>query len=211
MRARVLLAALGCAALAACNGVVSTTPLFSESDAQGQPQLRPGVWVNDHKDCAFDERAPIDQWPGCLDHFVVRPGAIVSSHSPDTPPSSWTVNPIVLARGDPAIVQVTMDDKSGPPPSYDYLGLRPLKLDAQGRVIAFKTWPALCGPPPPGDDGGDPTLTRHPIDGATPRPATHDCLVTAQGPVRASARLSEAWDDDTEGRDHAHWVRDGEK
>jgi hypothetical protein len=200
--------------LAGCNSVVSTTPLFAASDAQGQPQLRPGVWSDENAPCEFDHSKPVSDWPGCATGWVVRPGVAMSFDDTGPPNPGQTRYPFVLAKGDPAVAQITLDDGGGAPPSYAYGGLRPLKLDAQGRVIEYRMWLALCGPPPPSDPSGehDPTTTRQPIEGLVLDPSARDCVASAQGPVRESVRLSEAWSGaDPQGRDRARWVRDGER
>jgi hypothetical protein len=207
-------AILSAALLAGCNSVVSTTPLFSAQDAQGQPQPRPGVWSDENTGCDFDHRKPVSEWPGCATGWVVRPGAAMSFDDTGPPKPGQTLYAFVLAKGDPAVAQITLDDGSGPPPQYAYAGVRPLKLDAQGRMIEYRAWPAMCGPPPPPDPTGerDATTTLQPIAGLVLDPSTHNCVATAQGPVRESVRLSEAWSvADPQGRDRARWVRDGER
>jgi hypothetical protein len=201
------------ALLAGCNGVMSTTPLFSAEDAKGQPQLRSGVWMAENASCAFDASLPLDRWPGCSDGFVVRPGVVVAGRDPGSPPSSWNLYSFVLAKGDPAVLQITEDDGSGAPLIYLYAGLKSLKLDPQHRVIEYKVWPALCGPPPPdGSDSSDGVMTQQPIEGLVVDAAKHDCVASAQAPVLVSVQKSEAWNGDANmGRDHARWVRDGER
>ena len=204
----------GATLLASCNSVVSTAPLFSAADARGQPQLRAGVWSDENTPCDFDHRKPVGEWPGCATGWVVRAGVAMRFEDTGPPKPGQTRNPFILAKGDPAVVQVTMDDGSGPRPTYAYMGLRPLKLDAQGRVIEYKMWLALCGPPPPPDPTGehDSTTTRQPIDGLVMDTSKHDCVASAQGPVRESVRRSEAWSgEDNQGRDRARWIRDGER
>jgi len=211
MRIATVLGAAGL--LAGCNSVVSTTPLFSVKDAQGQPQLRSGVWLDENAPCDFDRGKPVSEWPGCATGWVVRPGVVMAFAGTDPPNPGQTRYRFVLAKGDPVTVQVTLDDGGGAPPTYAYMGLRPLKLDAQGRVIEYKMWMALCGPPPPPDPTGehDATTTRQPIDGLLMDASKHDCVASAQGPVRESVRRSEAWSRDDKGRDRALWVRDGER
>jgi len=200
--------------LAGCNSVVSTTPLFSARDAEGQPQLRSGVWSDENAPCEFDHRKPVSEWPGCSTGWVVRPDGVVTTFAGVDPPRPGeTRYRFMLAKGDPAVMQVTLDDGSGPTPTYAYMGLKPLKLDAQGRVIEYKMWLALCGPPPPDPTGEhDSTTTREPIGGLVMDASKHDCVASAQGPVQESVRRSEAWSgDDNQGRDRARWIRDGER
>lgn len=208
--------ALICAAavLAGCNIVTSTTPMFTAADARGQVQLRPGLWMTEKADCVFDTRLPLASWPDCTDSWVIRPGAIVGGRESGAPPSSWKVYRTVVARNDPPVLQVALD--GGPGESqlyYVYAGLKPLKLDDRGRIVEYRYWLALCGPPPASDPTGDAsqTVTAHPIDGLVIDKENHDCIASAPGPVRVSARESEAWTDADElCRDRARWVRDGE-
>jgi hypothetical protein len=207
-------AALICLAamLAGCNVVTSAAPLFGPEDARGQAQLRPGVWIQEKQGCAVDTAQPMDAWPSCADGWVVRPDEILAGRDPGAPRSTWVHYPIVLARGEPAILQVAMAEDGGPP-TYFYGGLRPLKQDADGRVVEYRLWPALCGPPPPPDPTGQHggVVTLQPIEGLVMDEKNQDCVASAQGPVRESARKSEAWNDqDSQGRNLARWVRDSE-
>jgi hypothetical protein len=208
-------AALICLAglLAGCNIVTSTTPLFSAYGAQGRAQLRPGVWIEEKQGCAVDTALPMDRWAACADGWVVEPNLILAGRDPGAPRATWVRYPIVLARGDPAILQVTMAEDGGAP-TYVYGGLRPLKQDGQGRVIEYRLWVAQCGPPPPPDPSGQRSAvgTLHPIDGLVMDAKNQDCVASAQGPVRESVAKSEAWDgDDSQGRNMARWVRDGDR
>jgi hypothetical protein len=202
------------ALLAGCNMVTSTTPLFSSADARGQAQPRPGVWMDEDNTCVFDTTKPIGQWPDCADVWVVHPGAILAGRDRGTPTSTWVSYKTVVAKGDPAILQIEVGADS-PPKSYIYAGLRPLKLDAQGRVIEYKAWTALCGPPPPADPTGQKgaNATDQPIAGLVLDKGDNDCAASAKGPVLVSVKESQAWGGDTEGRgrDHSRWVRDGDQ
>jgi hypothetical protein len=206
--------------LAGCNIVTSPKPLFFARDAEGQAQLRPGVWVEDKASCAFDSALPVDKWPDCIDSFVVRPGEILAAHDPAAPPGPYPPNhfKMLLARGDPAVMQVEISEPDAPPMGYVYGGVRPLKLDVQGRIVAYKMWLALCGPPPAPDPTGahSTVATQAPLDGLVVDKKLENCVASTQGPVRTSVKLSEAWNDADEknAKDHgdrAHWVRDGEK
>jgi hypothetical protein len=201
------------ALLAGCNMVTSTGPLFSSAETAGQPQMRSGVWMDEDASCAVDRAQPVDKWPGCADSWVVHPGVILAGRDPGTPPSAWTRYPTLLVRGEPPVLQIAVGDDTGVA-GYAYVGLRVLKTDAEGRIIEYKAWPALCGPPPAPDPTGEKSavLTDRPFDGLVLDAQHQDCVASAQGPVRVSARESEGWggDEDHRGRDHARWVRDGE-
>ncbi len=96
------------------------------------------MWRTDKANCAVDETVPQKQLPRCAN---ASPGV------GDKP--FW-----VEAAGDPALLQTPPQQipaGQGTKPFYLYVAMRPLKLDAQGRVIAMKSWPVRCGPPPPPD------------------------------------------------------------
>lgn len=87
-------------------------------------------------------------------------------------------------------------------------------MTPKGRVIEYRLWPALCGPPPPPDPTGqkNAVVTQQPVDGLVVDKDKQDCIASAQGSVRESMLKSEAWDNgDNEGRNMARWVRDGER
>jgi hypothetical protein len=112
-------------------------------------------------------------------------------------------------------MQVEVGDESDGPKGYVYVGVRPLKTDAQGRIVEYKAWPALCGPPPKPDPTGEKSavITDQLIAGLVADKDKQDCIASAQGPVRVAVVQSEALggDEDNRGRDTAHWVRDGDK
>jgi hypothetical protein len=204
---------LASAASAGCNVIVSPTPLFFPKDSAGQAQLRPGVWTDERKGCDFDAGQPIDKWPDCANVWVVRPGEIVGTKDRGTDKATTARYPTVLAKGDPAVLQI--GDTNDPDSKlYLFLGIRPLKTDTQGRIVEFKAWPTLCGPPPTQDPNGKAVSSLSPkmIEGLTPDDKQQDCIAHDQRPVRIAARESEAWNgDDQDGRDLSRWVRDGEK
>jgi hypothetical protein len=204
----------GVLVLGGCNMITSPTPMFSAADVKGQAQLRPGVWTDDRKDCAFDQRQPLDAWPDCANGRIVRPDGVLGPAKGGAPIADWHLYPTLLVAGDPPILQVRADDKPNQPPMYVYLGLEVLKTDAQGRIAAYRQWPALCGPPPPDDANGPSNhgLTLQLIEGLTIDKDNANCVATTPAPIRVSAARSDAWRDKSDdGRDHAHWVRDGEK
>jgi hypothetical protein len=121
--------------LTACNMVTTSNPMFAKADGLYAPPIRLGVWRSDKPDCEFDETLPQDKWPKCAG---AEPGV--------GDPPIW-----VEVSGDPDLLQLYfpvpyLKNASG---SYMYAAFRPLKLDAQGRVVAMKSWPVQCGPPPP--------------------------------------------------------------
>ena len=210
--------AASAAALAGCgNAVTSTKALFAASDARGQPQPRPGVWGYSSSSklptCKVDTSQPVGTWDSCAGGFIVRPGEIYSQDGPDKPLK--LEYRFVLARGAPAVFQaLELGDKDlyG---QYYYAGVRPLKVDAQGRVIELKAWQAMCGPPPPDDPtGSSHKLTDRMIAGLSPDSRQDNCIAASASSVRISARDSDGWTTRSGGgvsEFYFQWVRDGEK
>jgi hypothetical protein len=198
-----LILVIACAlTLSGCNYVVSQDPLFSTPDARGAPRLRPGVWMKPDKDCAFDQAKPARTWPECARPMLVRPDRLEDPNHKDK-----TVFYLVAAN-DPPIFQIPMSDDRKKP-VYLYGGMRIAKRDAQGRVTGFVSWMAQCGPPPPKprpDDAHPRYLTEHPLPGLRIDEESGLCIASEPGPVRASVKVSEAWNDDVK---PASWVRDG--
>lgn len=152
-----LIACLGLS-LAACNMVVTETPMFTAADQTG-PMMREGVWLADDPDCKVDTAKRADAWPECAQWFVYRGGQMeFPNEKPDLPFSGPV--PIIVAGGEPQVWQMTLgmpakDGDDGAQMNL-YAGFEPLERDGQGRVVRYRSWPALCGPPPPesGEDGG---------------------------------------------------------
>jgi hypothetical protein len=201
--------------LASCNMVTSQTPLFSSADTQGQAQFRSGIWMDEDKTCVVDTSKPIGEWPDCADAWVVHPGQILAGRDAKAPPSTWESYKTLLTTGNPAVLQVEVGPESDGPKGYVYVGVRTLKTDAQGRIIEYKAWPALCGPPPKPDPTGEKSavISDQLIAGLVADKDKQDCIASAQGPVRVAVVQSEALggDEDNRGRNTAHWVRDGDK
>jgi hypothetical protein len=122
-------------ALSGCNMVMTDKPMFTAADGASAPALHPGVWRIEKRGCDFDESQPQDQWPLCS-----RAQASVGK-SP-----FWQE-----VAGDPVLLQTPFALPGGKESDtkYFYVAVRPLKLDAAGRVVAMKSWPVRCGPPPP--------------------------------------------------------------
>ena len=219
--------------LAACNVVMTKEPLFTAADAAGAPPLRPGVWVLfKDPDCKFDEHAPFTDWPDCAGGGLVT-ATDVAGHKNGAAKDVLEHSPLVLAAGDPRIAQLqvsvdmsaeTSAEASGgasasasasvtaPKPNpYGYAGLRPTKLDSQGRIVAFISWPVQCGPPPPVDKQGNPTAmgTLKPLPGMEMKPGDAVCTTRSQDALRAAAKASEAWTDQPPRE--SFWLRDGDR
>jgi hypothetical protein len=220
---RLILAIVGLLLLGACNMVVSKTPLFSKADTAGLAQLRPGVWRETPKDpCDFDETTPFAAWPSCANGFVVNGGQVGGYDTDANGKKTWTSVELVVAGGEPRVMQVLMKDLGVKGlgelpfgPMYLYVAAHPTKSDAQGRIVAFSSWPILCGPPPPpdakGPDGNSIRMgTLEPLPGLTMDKDGNNCTTTSQAVVQAAAKSSEQWrkpEDITEDR----WVRDGDR
>lgn len=195
---------LACAlALGGCNIVYSERPLVTAGGAQ----LRPGVWMKPEPPCEFDRAKPAKDWPECAGAAVIRPDRIVQPGKPGKDIA------YVLAGGDPPVLQIPLE-KELKKPIFVYGGLRVSKTDEKGRITEFRTWVAQCGPPPAKPKEGDAKssfVTAHPLPGLKIDKDSGMCLATTPGPVRASVKASEAWDDGDKSKAPASWVRDGEE
>jgi hypothetical protein len=217
-------ALLGPLLLGGCNMVYAEAPIFTQADAAGAPQLRPGLWAKRTADCTFDPAKPIADWPECADPSVVTAERVGDPEDPAK------LVPYVLAAGDPRVMQLEVRPDTDKPLVWLFAGLKPLKTDAQGRITEARTWMVLCGPPPPPkpdapekaipeDETPDQTaariqadidaqmnasVTREPLPGLTIKDGM--CVATERDPVRNAARASAAWD---EGEPAViYWVRD---
>jgi len=191
--------------LGACNRVITDAPLFFAADAQGAPVLREGVWLIDEEpDCPFDAREPVAAWPDCADWVLIRDGEMLGfdeEKGEKNGQGEWQSIPFVLAAGDPPVLQLALLKEEIP--GYWYFGVEPTRLDDEGRVTAFVSWPVLCGPPPPEPRGEEPRfVTLEPLPGMTIR--DQNCTTDQPQAVRAAARVSRAWESDT---DAARWVK----
>ena len=214
-----LMAAVALAAtLAGCgNAVTSTKPLFSERDARGQAQPRPGVWGYSSStklpNCKVDTSQPFTTWDECAGGFVVRPGEILGKVAGgETLALDYR---FVLARGAPAVFQVLVVVDKDLAGRYYYTGMRPVKFDKQGRVTELKAWQAMCGPSPPDDPTGHAAkLTDRMIRGLTADARKENCVATSAAPVRVSVKDSDAWAIKSGGgvnEMYVQWIRDGER
>lgn len=154
-------------ALSACNNVVSNEPWFTAANTKGAPELRDGLWVMlDDEDCRVKLKKPAERWPDCADAIYVRGREWLGMNWDDSNRhkrvfESWESLPLLLAAGDPVILQ--LDEGSEPPASdpdelaisngddephwrYSYAGMQPTEFDSQGRVVAFEFWDVQCGP-----------------------------------------------------------------
>ncbi len=199
-----LAAAALVAGLGGCNMVYSEQPLFTAADAAGAAPLKPGLWLSDDTKCRVRESQPVQTWPKCASWTVVRAGQLL-----EFKPPAWTSTDFVLASGEPRVLQAPVTAESGA--AFMYAGLEPLRTDPEGRITAFRTWSVQCGPPPPeppappaGQNGPEKrSVTTQPLPGLEIK--GDNCIAREQGPVRAAAKASKAWEASPSS---AHWVRD---
>lgn len=173
---RLAVAAAALVMLSACNVVITKDPLFTQKDAAGAPTLRPGVWEFFRQPgCQVDKSKPFTEWPDCVGGGLVSAG-MVRGHKSNAPPDQLEDTPVVLASGEPRILQAQVDvdlsvhaeasasgdataSASSSPPvharPYGYAAARPTKFDSDGNITAFILWPVQCGPPPPKDKNGE--------------------------------------------------------
>ena len=217
--------------LSACNVVMTKDPLFTQADAAGAPSLRPGVWIFfKEPDCKVDESKPFTDWPDCAGGGVVSAGS-VKGHKSGTPADQLEDTPVVLAAGDPRIFQARVDvdmsvnadasasgdanvstsSSASHAQPYGYGGMRPTKLDPEGRIVAFTLWPVQCGPPPPKDkDGNDSApATLHLLPGLEMKKGDAVCTTSSVAALRNAAKASEAWA--PKPNSESHWIRDAQR
>ena len=188
-------------------------PLFTAADAAGAPAPRPGVWLLFKRgDCQFDEARPFTEWPDCAGGALVSPTDIAAREASD-PPGQLQRSPYVLAAGDPRIAQVLDPSAETTTAGSDnrrfyYAGLRPIRFDAQGRIVEFRFWPVVCGPSPPADvNDTTPKPTQHPYPGLEMRSGAPDCTTGSRDALRNAARASDLGP----AAQDARWVRDGDR
>lgn len=232
MRCAVLLPLL--VLFAACsNRVVSSDPWFARTSELDAPALRPGLWVALQpkafrpKKCRFRESAPLNTWPDCVSAFIVEDGEILT---PDVVAAkdksrasrryNWTRHPLVLAAGEPRINQLTHCDlmvkkkadenarEANIEVNYCYEAVRPVRLDATGRITATESWPILCGPWPKSQaqDRASANVTDAPFPGL--HVVGDNCIASSENALRNAARMSEVLALSSGlGPGEAHWVR----
>jgi hypothetical protein len=206
-------------AVAGCNTVHSTKPLFGPEDAVAGPPLRPGLWSmrmlggGEPDPCKFDVEKPIRKWSACAAWVMVRETDILNY---DREKKTWSAKAYVLADGRPRVLQTmnlpTAEERQASAGedgvTIDYEGLAPTAVDAAGRISAFRPWSAQCGPPNqteyPENSGSHPT-TLAPLPGLIMDEDEQSCAAENRDAVRRSVAASEAWNTDAT---EWYWVRD---
>jgi len=199
--------------LAACNVVVTKTPLFSPADETAAAVLRPGVWRFDtDPECHFDDRTKLVSWPECGGGALMKAGDAAFYERKSGEPV-LTHQDFVFAAGDPPILQARVSLAGGVTMEslpYIYAGVRATKTDRGGRIVALRFWPVQCGPPPPAT--ADPKQanagTRDLLPGLTMKPGDPVCTTGSQDALRLAARASETWSPKPLS---ARWLRDSDR
>lgn len=182
--------------LGGCRVAASDRPIFSSADAADAPALKPGLWALVEPGCRFNTRAAPEKWPDCATALTLRDGA-----ASDARKDQSGKRRVLIAGGDPAIIQSETDEGDGR--GFVYLGLRPLAADSDGTITRARIWPADCSPPPP-----------PPPRGRRAPPPSDPCRMRGQGPVRAAVAASEgaAFSGETgAGGRVAYWLRDKDR
>ncbi|HEY1447333.1 MAG TPA: hypothetical protein VGF33_02250 [Caulobacteraceae bacterium] len=194
--------------VAACNVVVTKTPLFSKSDEAGAPPLKPGLWrFRSDQDCKVDESKPLVDWPKCAGGVVFGDG-VAGYYDRDSGTPVWATQSLVLAAGTPRVGQlqakISGNVKIGVNP-YVYAGIRATRSDGDGRILEISFWPVQCGPPP---SGAGMEVTAKPLAGIEMSSGDPVCTTTSTDALRAAAKASEAW---APKRLTARWLRGSER
>lgn len=92
---------------------------------------------------------------------------------------------------------------------YCYAGLRPDALDAEGRIVAFTTWPIWCGPFPQRAEGeAGPNVTEAPFPGLSV--VGEHCVAADVAALLAAATASETLElSGPLGPTRFRWIRNG--
>jgi hypothetical protein len=121
--------------------VMAKTPLFTSADSVGAPPLREGWWIPDDGSCRFATEEPMKRWPDCAKDRSLVQGSTFASYNRD----GWEISPVTLVSGDPLLMQLR-DKDSDEKIRYEFLVLRRLTRDAEGRLISFEAGLLPCGP-----------------------------------------------------------------
>jgi hypothetical protein len=166
-----------CLALTACNMAISDHPMLS-AEPRSALRLRDGLWALDDPECRFDVQRPAQQWPKCAVWFALRNNNVVDG--PDRRPGEPDVE-LIIAAGEPPILELPDEDPKNKKESYSYLALEPAKVDSTGYLIALRTWVVACGVEGESSGLNHPSNIRH-FEGMD-----EDCHPTSVKAIRAAA------------------------
>lgn len=180
------------------NFVFSEAPWFSAKDAVGARAVRAGWWMEDRPDCRVDPEASSTAWPDCAKIELVPEDWKGVLWAPDGTEH-------MLVGGDPMIAQYQFQtSKEAAVPgqnAYLYFGVAALKRDGEGRALALRYWPTLCGPPRHDRPGA---VTRRPWPGLRVK-REGGCVAGDVRTLRKAADRSRALETDTP---TLRWLRD---
>jgi hypothetical protein len=214
---RALIAAVSLAALGSCNDVYSEAPMFAKADTVGVPAIRSGIWRGQtDSPCAFDAKQPATSWPSCAPALQIKDGALALFEENGGRRQVTPMGEVLLARGRPSILQIGpisgggLDARSDRRP-YLYLGVRVIKQDDRGRIVALRFWEVECRSPAsaaktPASPGSDAAGNAEPLPGLAMDKDGSDCTATSPQAVRSAAAASETWAT----VESVTWVRDGD-
>ncbi|MBC2664891.1 hypothetical protein H7F51_05120 [Novosphingobium flavum] len=220
-------ALLAAVLLAGCNIVVSDQPWFGAEDSVGRLGLREGLWaVMTDGDCRFDETLSAERWPECASAKIVRGDQLLSYEWVDAETAGgprreflqWQTDVILLADGDPMILQLRNVDATGERGEggvvapYYYVAVHPLERDDAGRIVRLERWLVECGPLPKAADDAKGEDTSHVTDRPFPGLTVNGnvCTAASVAALRRAALASQAMGQAAGIRPSpAHWVRDG--
>lgn len=207
-----------------CNMVVSEKPWFAPNDTIGAPPLRDGVWVGESdENCQFDEKMPIESWPECASSTVIRGSewlipkwnSIGEGRKGTREFSAWESTEMLVAAGDPLILQSRSNGDEPGKFFFAYAGLKPTAFDTQRKVTAASIWLVACGPidqrrerVKSGYAEETQYVTDKPFSGlvVTDKNCVADSVASLRGAAKQSAALSDALGGKIT---QMHWVRDG--
>lgn len=135
--------------LGACVPLHSTTPLYSEADAEGAPGLHEGLWLAQMPGgppCDFDTALPAPEWPSCASKTVIKGGVwhtsqVTSFSVIEESETEWDSQPFLLTAGSPRVLQMT--DDSDASRHWIYSFITPTGADGAG-VTAFDLSSYYC-------------------------------------------------------------------
>jgi hypothetical protein len=199
------------ASLSACNLVITTEPTYTAADAAGAPALRDGLWVSVEKDCDVDLAKPATEWPECAGWVAIKDGAMTGVGDDG---EAFKI-PFVLAAGDPRVMQIELQEKADGPRLFMYIAVKPVKRDAEGRIVEYTGWIVQCGPPPPKDtkraDGQPRFGTLEPAPGMVMDAEQSGCTPSSKAALTGAAKLSEHYEGSEPKGGVTRWVRDGDR